>query len=319
MCRCRFIRMLFLLILAISMNACGGGRTEEKNPEDNVVFKISGLSFSPYIDGQDPNLGSSVNEDQLLQRMGIISPYIKWIRTFGSSNGLEKSGAVAHSLGLKAALGAWISNNLTANEIEIDNLISSANAGQADMLIVGSEVLLRGDLSETAIIDYINRVKQAVPGLPVGYADVYGVLLSHPNMIDAVDIILVNYYPYWEGFSIGMAIDTIDDWHAQVTAVSKGKQIIVSETGWPSDGDSVGDAIPSPENAAYYFLSFVSWAQANSIDYFYFEAFDEQWKASYEGPQGAHWGVWDKDGNIKSGMEVVFSSEIPISAYRAIH
>jgi len=86
--------------------------------------------------------------------------------------------------------------------------------------------------------------------------------------------------------------------------------IIVSETGWPSCGNQVGDAVPSPENASFYFLNFVSWARANNVPYFYFEAFDESWKAVYEGPQGACWGIWDKDGNLKPGMQDVFDGKV---------
>lgn len=272
-------------------------------------YQTYGLNFSPYIDGQDPNLGSEVSEEQLRTRMEVIKPYTVWIRTFGSSNGLEKSGSIAHNLDLKAALGAWISSDLATNEQEIENLIAAAKAGEADLLIVGSEVMLRGDLSEDELINYINRVKQEVPELPVSYADVYGVLLSHPNIIDAVDIVLVNYYPYWEGISIDLAVAAIHGWHTQVTAAANGKQVIVSETGWPSDGNQVGNAIPSSDNASLYFLNFVSWSRANDVDYFYFEAFDESWKAAYEGPQGAHWGIWDKDGTLKPGMERVFNDE----------
>ena len=62
-------------------------------------------------------------------------------------------------------------------------------------------------------------------------------------------------------------------------------------------------------HAALYFLIFVSWARANDIECFYFEAFDESLKANYEGPQGAHWGTWDKDGNLKSGVQNVFDNQ----------
>jgi len=272
-------------------------------------YQTYGLNFSPYIDGQDPNIGSEISEEQLRTRMEIIKPYTVWIRTFGCSNGLEKAGSIAHSLGLKAALGAWIGPDLTANEQEIQNLIAAAKAGEADMLIVGSEVMLRGDLSEDQLINYINQVKQAVPEIPVSYADVYGELLSHPKIINAVDIVLVNYYPYWEGININSAVAAINGWHEQVTAAANGKQVIVSETGWPSAGNQIGNAIPSLANASFYFLNFVSWARANDVDYFYFEAFDESWKAAYEGPQGSHWGIWDKDGTLKPGMEHVFNGE----------
>lgn len=125
------------------------------------------------MDGQDPNQGSWVSEAQIRTRMTIIAPYTHWIRTFGCGMGLEKSGKVAHELGLQAAIGAWLSSNLVANGQEIARLITIGQAGQAEMLIVGSEVLLRGDLTESQLIAYINQVKQAVPGIPVATADVY--------------------------------------------------------------------------------------------------------------------------------------------------
>jgi hypothetical protein len=71
----------------------------------------------------------------------------------------------------------------------------------------------------------------------------------------------------------------------------------------------VGDAVPTPENASFYFLNFVSWARAESVGYYYFSGFDEKWKAQYEGPQGACWGIWDQDGVLKPGMQVAFDGE----------
>lgn len=320
------LRFLSLLLLFVSLlTGCNGGG------DNSVTYSLYGLNFSPYIDGQDPNQGSQISEKQLRARMeiiapigqtrtlgccnglemGIITPYTEWIRTFGCSNGLESAGLVAHELGLKAAIGAWLSADLSSNEREIANLISVAQAGQADMLIVGSEVLRRGDLTEEQLIGYINRVKQAIPSeIPVATADVYSVIFSHPALIEATDVVLVNYYPFWEGIAVEEALAAIHGWHQKVRAKAKDKVIIVSETGWPSCGNQVGDAVPSPENASFYFLNFVSWARANNVPYIYFEAFDESWKAAYEGPQGACWGIWDKDGSLKPEMQDVFDDKV---------
>lgn len=273
------------------------------------AYKLYGLNFSPYIDGQDPNLGSVVSEEQLRERMTIIAPFTEWIRTFGCQNGLELSGRIAHELGLKAAIGAWISWDKEFNEREIENLITVAQAGEADLVIVGNEVLLREDLSSDQLIEYINRVKAALSGIQVTTADVYGKLLSHPEVMDACDVILANCYPYWEGIHVDHAVAYLHARYQEIVARGNGKEVIVSETGWPSYGNQIGDAIPLLENACFYFLNFVSWARAESVDYFYFEAFDEQWKANYEGPQGAHWGVWDKYGNMKSCMKDVFDGQ----------
>ncbi len=308
------LRCFYLLILSLLLTACGGGgsstpSSSNPNPTSGVTVSIAGLNFGPYIEGQDPNLGTQIDAAQLMSRMELIQPYSTWIRTFGSTAGLEKAGGIAHVLGFKSAVGAWISDNLAANERELQNLIAAGQAGDADVLIVGSEVLLRGDLTEQALIDYIDRVKQAVPGVPVTYADTYDTLLANPNVIDAVDIVYANYYPYWQGLSVDVAVAAIHQWHSQISTAAMGKPVVVSETGWPSDGDTIGNAVPSADNAAFFFRNFVSWAQANAVDYFYFEAYDEAWKADYEGPQGAHWGVWDQNGNLKPGMERVFNGE----------
>jgi|GEM_PF-60987 len=271
------------------------------------AYRLYGLNFSPYVDGQDPNYGAVVSETQLRQRMEIVAPCTQWIRTFSCTRGLEAAGRIARSLGLKTALGAWIGRDSQANEAELANLIAAARAGEVDLAIVGSEVFYRRDLSETQLLDYIRRFKREVPSVPVAYADVYGELLAHPNMLAAVDVVFANYYPYWEGYDVEVAMGLVHLWHQWVVEAAGGKPVVVSEIGWPSAGETIRNAVPSPTNAAFFFLNFVSWARANNVAYFYFEAFDETWKARLEGSQGAHWGIWDKDGNLKPGMETVFA------------
>jgi exo-beta-1,3-glucanase (GH17 family) len=265
---------------------------------------LFGINFSPYRDGQDPNSGSQIKKKQLKQRMRIVRPFTEWIATFGTSGGLDKAGKIAHQLGLKIAVGAWLSGDLDANEREILTLIRIAQSGQADIVIVSTEVLLRGDLSADQLIGYISRVKQAVPGIPVTTREVYGILLSHPDLVAAVDVVFANIYSYWEGIRVDNAIAFLSNKYNQLVAASEGRTVFISETGWPSCGNQVGQAVPSPENASFYFNGFTTWARTNNVPYFYFEAFDESWKAKYEGPQGACWGIWDKDGNLKPGMLV---------------
>jgi len=186
--------MLFLFIFS-----CYSLATKADTP---FGYRVHGLNFSPYMDGQDPRQQPNISKDQLFSRMGVVQPYTQWVRTFGSTHGLERSGAVAHKLGLKVALSAWISSDLAANEAEIANLIAAAQRREADMLIVGSEVMRRNDLdkkdkdydalSEQQLIEYINRVKQQVPGIPVTTADTYGEIINHPNLISVSDVVMIN-------------------------------------------------------------------------------------------------------------------------------
>ena len=281
----------------------------------DATYQAYGLNFSPYIaNDEDPNLGGSqITSAELEQRMDLVVPYTQWIRTFACNADLEEAGAYAHTKGLKAAIGAWLGSNRTEDDSQIHCLIDQAREGNVDIAIVGSEVLLRGDLSEADLIGYINEVKDSLVAagidVPVTYADVWGVLISHPNVLAAVDLIFVNYYPYWEGRKVDYAIAYVHRQHQQMVAAAGGKEVIVSETGWPSCGNEIGEAVPSPENASFYFLNFVSWARANDVKYFYFETYDEGWKASYEGPQGACWGIWNKESVLKPGMQQVFDGE----------
>jgi len=275
-----------------------------------VAYPLEGTNFSAYMTGQNPNWSYRLTDAQIRARMKIIKPYTRRIRSFGVGLGQDNTGRIAHELGLEAWIGAWLSADLVANEAELATLIRIGQAGEADRLIIGSEVLLRGDLTSAQLIDYIRRVKAAVPGVPVIYADVYGQILAHPEVVAEIDVIMVNYYGYWEGLAVDKAIAALHGWHMEVVAAAKGKPIVVSETGWPSAGDTNGNAVPSDNNAAFYFKNFISWARANNVLYFYFEAFDEEWKRLYEGEVGAHWGLFDKDGVMKPGMQPVFDGEV---------
>lgn len=273
-------------------------------------YKIYGLCFSPYNDGQNPNINSQISVEQISNLLTKAAPYTNWIRTYGCTDGLEKIPEKAHSLGLKVAAGAWLSGNSSSNQIQISKLVELGQAGHIDIAIVGSETILRRDLTPSQLIAYINQVKTALPNIPVTTADVYQTFLAHPEIRNAVDIIVAHVYPYWEGVSIDCAAYFVNTKYESLAAVSQGKEIIIGETGWPSAGNSFGSAVPSGTNASGYFINFVSWAKAKNVKYMYFETYDEQWKAAVEGPQGAHWGIFYKNGgDLKPGMKRVFDGE----------
>jgi exo-beta-1,3-glucanase (GH17 family) len=274
---------------------------------------MPGVNFSPYIDSDEDarSTASQITTEELTERISAVAPYTNWIRTFACNADLAGAGSIAHELGKNMAMGVWIASDATANDEQIVCLCDAIANGDVDTAIVGSEVLLRGDLEESDLITLIQTVKACAEpyNVPVAYADVYGELLSAPNVISEIDLVYANYYPYWEGKSVDQAIAYVHRWHRQLVSASGGKEVIVSETGWPSCGDTLGEAVPSLENAGLYFLNFVSWADANQVTYFYFSAFDEGWKSAPEGAQGACWGIWDGEMNLKAGMQPVFDCE----------
>jgi len=258
---------------------------------------LHGICFSPYMEGQ--NIGDQLSENQIKRRMEVISPYTKWVRSFSCTEGNELIPVVAREQGLKTMVGAWISNDKAQNEKEISKLISLAKEGYVDTAVVGNEALMRGDLSAQEVIGYIEEVKKALPGIPVGYVDAYYKFLEHPEVVEACDVVLVNCYPFWEGCHIDDASRYLAQMHAVTKQIAVNKPVIISETGWPNQGDKMEGAVPSDENAMKYFISASNLSQKSNIPLFYFSSFDESWKVHHEGDVGARWGLWNTNEQLK--------------------
>ncbi len=258
---------------------------------------LHGLCFSPYLEGQ--NIGDQLSEPQISQRMDVIAPYTQWVRSFSCTEGNELTPKIAHDKDLKTMVGAWISGDKDQNEKEINALINLAKSGLVDIAVVGNETLMREELTENELLEYIHRVKQAIPGVPVTYVDAYYQFIERPQLIDACDVILVNCYPFWEGCSIEQSATYLKQMYAVTQKAANGKQVIISETGWPNQGESTKDAQPSEINAMKYFINTTNWAQQNEVPLFYFSSFDESWKVHHEGDVGARWGLWDTNEDLK--------------------
>jgi len=259
---------------------------------------MHGIGFSPYEEGQKP--GDQISEEQIHRRMQIIKPYTKWIRSFSCTDGNEAIPRIAREYGIKTMVGAWLGDDPKINKREVENLIKLANEGYVDIAAVGNEVMYRGDLTEDELLDFIGQVKEAVPDtVPVGYVDAYYEFTDHPRITEACDIILANCYPYWEGCDQDYSLLYMKDMYNRALRAGNGKKVIISETGWPSQGTNLYGAFPSQENAIKYFINTQKWSQEEDVEIFYFSSFDESWKVGAEGDVGAYWGLWDKDEKLK--------------------
>lgn len=258
---------------------------------------MHGLCYSAYEEGQKP--GSILTEDQIRRRMAVIAPYTKWIRSFSCIEGNELVPVIAREFGLKTLVGAWLGDDKSLIEEEIAGLIKLAKAGYVDIAAVGNEVMYRKDLTEEELLAYIARVKEALPDTTVGYVDAYYEFSVRPNITAACDVILANCYPYWESCHIDYSLMHIKQMYYQALHAGNGKKVIITETGWPSQGTGLNDAQPSMANALRYFLNVQQWSAQEGIEMFYFSSFDEAWKVGAEGDVGAYWGLWDARGNLK--------------------
>ena len=262
-----------------------------------IELGMHGLCSSPYEEGQEP--GDTLSEAQIRRRLEIMKPYTKWIRSFSCTEGNELIPKIAKEMGMKTLVGAWLGDDLDINEKEISGLIELANNGYVDVAAVGNEVMYRGDLTEEELIQHIYNVKKQIKNIPVGYVDAYYEFEDRTNITEACDIILANCYPFWEGCDQDYALLYMKDMYNRAIRAGNGKKVIITETGWPSQGSNLHGAFPSEANAIKYFINTQKWSKEEDIDIFYFSSFDESWKVGKEGDVGAYWGIWDKNEQLK--------------------
>jgi exo-beta-1,3-glucanase (GH17 family) len=287
-------KMMSLTGVEVNAMSRDGLKEQSKNLLNE---KMHGICFSPYEGAQKP--GDPISEEQVRRKLARLQPYTKWIRTFSCTQGNEIIPRLAKEYGFKTLVGAWLGEDLQKNEQEISALVELAKAGYVDVAGVGNEVMYRKELEEEVLIAYIDSVKAQLPEVPVGYVDAYYEFTNRPKITQACDVILANCYPYWEGCGIDYSLLYMKQMYYQAQQAAPGKRVIITETGWPSEGEALGAAMPGYENALKYFINAQNWSQSEDIEMFYFSAFDESWKVDAEGSVGAYWGLWDQNEQLK--------------------
>jgi exo-beta-1,3-glucanase (GH17 family) len=268
---------------------------------DNSVSKLQCVSYAPFTKDQSPYMfedGMIISEEQVRKDLQLLAQYTTCIRTY-STVGLEMIPKIARETGLKMLMGAWVSANKDDTRLELDALIRLANAypDVVNAVIVGNEVLLRGDTNAKVLREHIEYVKKGLPNTKVTYADVWEFWVKNQEIREVTDFVTIHILPYWEDdpMNIGQSIGHLADVRGEVEAILNDKNILIGETGWPSEGRMREDALPSKINQAKFIRDFVHLAEKNNWSYNIIEAFDQSWKRNNEGAVGGFWGLFDKD------------------------
>ncbi|CAK0776947.1 Exo-beta-1,3-glucanase [Gammaproteobacteria bacterium] len=273
---------------------------------------LSSVSFAPYRRGQNPLTMVYPSPAQVEEDLASLVGIARGIRTYTSREGLAEVPQLARKYGFTLTQGAWLTvpyqldGTPTYNELELSALIRSAQSypDVVRRVIVGNEVLLRGELTPAQLIDYIRRVKAAVKQ-PVTYADVWAFFEKYPEVGRAVDFLTIHILPYWEDepVSLEQAAEHVVWVYRRIQGLFPGKPILIGEVGWPTQGRTRGPAPPTRENSARFLRTVARLARENRFDYNWVEAFDQPWKSALEGTVGANWGVVDEQRRSKFGLD----------------
>lgn len=272
---------------------------------DALSDRLHCISYAPYRQpGQTPfDPIYSVPPEQIEADLALLGQRFSCVRIYSVSRGLGEVPRIAGRHGLKVLLGIWIGRNPKDNDRELQRGLALANAHRdaIEAVIVGNEVLLRGDQPAAVLKGYIERAKSALPGIPITYADVWEFWLQHRVLKDAVDFVTIHILPYWEDRPIRIedAVGHVSHIYQHVKRELADKTIMIGESGWPSRGRQRQGAVPSLVNQARFIREFAVRADLEHIPYNVIEAFDQPWKRILEGAVGGYWGLYDAGAAVK--------------------
>ena len=260
--------------------------------------KLTCVSYAPFRGAQDPLVeGTRVSPEQIDEDLALLAKYTNCIRTYSVDDGRDDVLKSARRYGLKVMHGVWVSGDPEKTRRQVATSIAYAKEFPDVIIaiVVGNEVLLRGEMTAANLIAVIREIKAHV-AMPVTYADVWEFWLRYPDVQSAVDFVTIHVLPYWEDFPIpaSRAAAHLVAIRNKVAAVFPGKEIVIGEFGWPSAGRMREDARPSPYDQARAVIDALTVAKAENIRVNIIEAFDQPWKRALEGAVGGYWGIIDR-------------------------
>lgn len=265
-------------------------------------ISLAGLAYGPSHTGQDPTVGIFPSDEEIQADLPTLASLTHFIRIYSATGQARTIIQAAQAAHVCVALGISLSNDPVANAKEVLAAVQLSSFSAVHALIVGNEVLTNSDLSEGQLIATIEQVRARLGrAIPLTTAETPEQWLEHPDLAKVVDFITVHIYPFWHGEPVNTAISFLDRQYREIKAAFPGKYIVIGETGWPSAGPSYAAAMPGAENQARYLRAFIAWARIHRVQYFYFDAFDEDWKV-HEFGVGTHWGLYQQNGQVKPGL-----------------
>src|SRR6478752_7611724 len=259
--------------------------------------KLLCVSYAPFREGQTPLVQTThIAPEQIAQDLAQLAKISDCVRTYSIENGLDQVPGLAAKVGLKVMQGIWLGSDRFKNLAQISTVIGLTKQypDVISSVVVGNEVLLRGEMTAADLAAIIRSVKSQVT-VPITYADVWEYWLRNREIYDAVDFVTIHILPYWEDFPVRarFAAAHVDQIRRRMAVAFPGKEILIGETGWPSEGRMRDGALPSRTNQARVVSEILTMAKQENFRVNLIEAYDQPWKRRLEGTVGGYWGLFD--------------------------
>lgn len=253
----------------------------------------AGITYSPYTKSGQCKSSSEVAYDiAKLLGFGIIRLYSV------DCSGIQNVIASMNS-NQQLFLGIWDINNVNTDlpSMAQQVMTGSRGWGAVHTVAIGNEVVNSGRGTPAQVANAVNAAKSwfqsNAPNYngPIVMVDTLAAVMANPQlMCDIGDYLAVNCHPYFSG----VEASTSGPWlKSQVAQLQKtcgaNRNILVTESGWPTFGNTVGQAVPSIPNQL---LSIQSLGDVMGSQVIMFTMYNDYWKAPGPWNVEQHWGIF---------------------------
>lgn len=289
-----------------------------------------GMDYTPNNSQYPDCLTNPPSQNNITKDIAVLSQLTPLIRLYGTD--CNVTSMVLESLSLlnldstsmKLMPGVWLDANTTTNTRQLSQLystlssLSTSQKAQIAGVMVGNEVLFAEYLTLTELTNILTTVRQNLTSigyssLPIGTAELGSQWST--ELISSVDVIGSNVHPFFAGVnSTAAATWTYDYWQTNDVSLSTSntsKINVIAETGWPTSGGYYEGSTAGVKELNLFMEDWVCDMLEEEVKYWWFEAFDEDWKgvldsnSTTDGMVETHWGLFEAGTwGLKSGVVV---------------
>lgn len=217
------------------------------------------------------------------------------LRLYGVDCAQVETVLQAKAPGQKLFLGIFFVDQIEAGVKAIKEAVQKHGSwDDIDTISIGNELVNNGQATVDQMAGYMKTGRKCLAEAgykgPVVSVDTFIAVINNPGLCDLSDYMAVNAHPYFDFHtSAAMAGPWVLHQIQRVWSACNGnKKVVITETGWPTQGQTYGKAIPSKANQKMALESIKATCGDSAI---LFTAFDDYWKP--DGPYGVEkfWGM----------------------------
>ncbi|KAI0458968.1 glycoside hydrolase family 17 protein [Xylaria acuta] len=256
---------------------------------------LHGVTYSPYKGNGNCKTAAEVDRD-----FSLFSKDYGVVRLYGvDCDQVSTVSQAAKKYGNKLFLGIFDINT-------VDSAVATMAAGldhdwsMVDTVSVGNELVNNGGATVEQSLAALSKARSSLRAAgyqgPVVVVDTFVAVLTHPELCDQSDYCAVNVHPFFDPNTgapeAGQFVDSITK-NIRSKLSDPTKRVVVTETGWPWQGEPNGAAIPGLDHQSTAISSIKGAFSSNAADVFLFTAFNDLWKKAEAGTFMAEqfWGM----------------------------